>query len=77
MVHFPPIPPSLIIRDEDEEDEEEEKKKKRKFRVSIQEWDEGNWVETDVLEGKLTYDKIDEIKKLLIDKYKFKLESYG
>jgi hypothetical protein len=46
----------------------------KKFRVSIQEWEEGNWVETDVLEGELTYDKIDEIKKLLIDKYNLKLE---
>jgi len=49
-------------------------KEKRKFRISIQEWDEGNWVETDVLEGELTYDKIDEIKKLLIDKYNLQLD---
>ena len=76
MVHFPPIPPSLIIRDEDEEDEEEEKekKKKKKFRILFLEFSDGTWMKRGLLEGKLTYDEIDKIKKLLIDKYNFQLK---
>ena len=46
------------------------RERRKKFKVSIQEWDEGNWVETDVLEGKATYDEIDEIIDLLVKKYK-------
>jgi hypothetical protein len=54
-------------------------KEKKKFRISFLEFSDGTWmkrgwVETDVLEGELTYDEIDKIKKLLIDKYNFQLK---
>jgi tellurite resistance-related uncharacterized protein len=53
------------------------RERKKKFKVSIKEWDEiaGKWVETNVLEGKVTYDEIDEIIDLLKERYNLKLKS--
>jgi hypothetical protein len=53
------------------------KERRKKFKVSIKEWDEraGKWVETDILEGKVTYDEVDEIIDLLKERYNLKLKS--